>query len=1453
MGEDDTKPGHQAAGRGGQEPPAPKGDPPGDHGIDRSASGGDPRAAHADPASDPGGKPPERPGFASPVGSSSGESASGGAWPDTGAAASPFEAGSDFQDSLLRELAQGPAPLIEGPAPGDRLGGVDGQRFRILSKLGEGGMGTVFRAYDEELERTVALKFLLPGAELNQTPPLSFLRREARALASLNHENIVRIFDVDEWWAPVGIAVPFLIMECLEGQSLSRLLARGRPEVLRALDLVAQVAAGLAHAHASGVVHRDIKPSNVFVLGSGRVKLLDFGLALRASSSTSPRALLRAGTPRYMAPEQHRGERPDERADIWAVGVLLFEILTGEHPYPGLSGQELSERVTSPDPVPSVRERRPELPEEVDRLVTATLAKEPDKRIHTARELRDRLRDLEARLARRRARPAAPPSELRQVTLVACWLAGLTGLTEQLDPEDFLELENAFHRACARVLHGRGGSIISAVGDEVLACFGYPQAHEDDSREAVRAALDLLPEVRRELSRTHPGQLAVKVGIHTDRVVVSAPAQPGGAPSLQGEAPKLALWLARQAEPDAVVLGETTRTLVEGVFKTRPLAPRVFEGLSGPTPTPVHRLVRARRVRSRFVRARAGGGLTPLVDRERELALLLGLWEDARQGRSSYLLLSGEAGVGKSRLVQELQRRIPPESVNWVMGQCWSDFTNSAFYPVINLLQRTYRIAPDAPPQQKRERLLDRARARGLNPEETQLLAALLVPDAISPLALSPERQREKTLELLMTLVRNASRELPLVLVYEDIHWADHSTLQMLDYMLDRPEGTRVLVLLTTRPELHFSWRPRPWLHSLQLDRLSASNTEALIRQVAGAQILGPQAVRQLVSRTDGVPLFVEELTRVVLAQVGDSSPAPRAGAIPATLHDLLLARLDLLPPWLKALAQLAAVAGRSFPIALISACTGRSEADLREDFAELIDAGLLQQDDVPEPSLAFRHTLLQEAAYQSLPRRTRRQHHARMAEALRERFPKTMQEQPELLARHFTESGQLEEAIRFWSRASELASRRSAYVEAEVHLRQALRLLRALPDAEQRGADELPLRLALGVVQVETQGFNSLTAARNYARARELLLALEDALPQIELSYWGVFAFHFARAEFQLAQDVAAQLVRIGRRFEEPYLLAVGHRMVATVLFTWGDMTGAAEEVEHALLHSEFDLERHREIARQQVLSAKHWADPTVMATAYAAVVDSAVGRPAEAWRRSREAVRMAEQLGHVNSTGYALTYSALACQLRREAECCLSWADQAIALGREHRLMLWEVWPLFFRTWALAELGRPEEALRVMRPAITRWGESGFKAGMPHNLGMLADIHLKLRQDREGLDTVAEALGWVDRTGERSYEVELWRLQGELLRLRGDEAGALKAFLRSLDVAARQGARGFGLRAAVSLARQRRELGDEGGARRVLEQALEGMDPREESPDLNEARALRQALEQPSAAPPG
>ncbi|HYI03077.1 protein kinase domain-containing protein [Hyalangium sp.] len=1361
---------------------------------------------------------------------------------------------SDFQDSFLKELVREESPLPV-PLPGDRLGGLDGRRYEILEQIGSGGMGQVFRALDHELRRTVALKFLLFNLELTEPQRLTLLQGEGRAIARLDHENIVRVHDVSLWTAHpeqqeegAPLKIPFLVMEHLEGETLHALMRRVKLGLLRALDILSDVAAGLAHAHARQLVHLDLKPGNVFICTTGKAKLLDFGLAQLLVGPATARESSGSGTPPYMSPEQWSQALPDARADVWGAGLLLFEMLTGEHPFARFSIPALRERITSAEPMPSLLERRPDLPEEVALLVASALSKDPAQRPASGAELLHQVNALREKLALRPQRSGSIAGR-RRVTLLACRLTLTPSSVEPLDPEEFGELEAAFHRACTRLIRQHGGSITTAVGAEVLACFGYPQTREEDSEHAVQAALHLMEELPRELAGPRFPTVSVRTGIHADWVALedTTPDFHGATPAMQGEAPRLASWLASQAAPETVLLSGGTHALVQGCFELQPLGSRSFETLSGTLPVNLHQVVRERSGVSRFDRTLVGGALTPLVGRELELQRLLELRKAVEDGNGNCVLLRGEPGIGKSRLVQELHGREAPGASTWALFQCWSQFEGSIFYPFIDWLQRFLEFSTDTSPQQKQLKLEQRLGALGLPAEHVPALASLLslpLPEDSPFLLLLPDRQREQRRHALLALLQQLAVERPLILVVEDLHWADPSTLQFLDSLLRRHlSGARIHLLLTARPGFSHGWTKCPGFHELELTPLLPESTATLVREAAHGSPLPDATVRQIVARTDGIPLFVEEMTRMVVdpGAARGATSGKWLSTIPATLHELLLARLDQLSPRLKTLAQLAATLGREFSVAMLHAVSSLPADELERGLEQLEQARLIyRQRPPPDTTYAFKHALIQDAAYQSLLRSTRQRYHAHIVHVLNEQFPELVEERPEVLAHHATQAAMWARAVDAWQLAGQRAGAKSAIAESINHYTQALGQLLRMPASRQRDEREITLRVELGQALVSAKGYAAKEVEEVYARAQEL--CEQFGTPPLSV-LWGIWVVALVRGDRESTDSLAARFLQLLEKSDDPTTLVVVHGALATWHFWKGTYAEAYEycNLAKALITQEFFQGPQAQIRGG---SQSYVAEQVLLGQQYLAYAEMMMGKARRAREDSARALALAEGTRHPYAIATTLSFCAsIECEARAP-EAVRDLSSRLIAISTEHGFPFTLAIGLCNAGWAAARLGEVQAGIASIRQGLGLLQAMGAMLVYPTCLLCLLEAQLLGGLGVEGLATVEEGLRMTETSTASRDLPEMLRLRGEFLLLQGEGAAARASLERALALAKDSGATLHELRAALSLARLMVRVGETEKAGVLLEEACGRFTEGSSLSDYESAQALLSQL---------
>ena len=1041
--------------------------------------------------------------------------------------------------------------------------------------------------------------------------------------------------------------------------------------------------------------------------------------------------------------------------------------------------------------------------------------------------------------------PPGVDAERRQLTLMFCDLADSTRLSGRLDPEDLREVLRAYQGACTGVIRRYDGYIAQHLGDGLLVYFGFPHAHEDDAHRAVRAGLDIvaaMAALNGDLDRERGVRLAVRIGIHTGSVVVGEVGEGGSAERLAlGQAPNVAARIEGLAEPDTVVISAATHRLVQGYFACRDLGTHVLKGVE--RPLQLYGVLGESGARGRL-EAAAPGGVTSLVGRAAEMGLLLDRWARAAEGHGHVVLLSGEAGIGKSRLVSALAARLAGDGHALIQFRCSAYHVNSAFYPVIDYLQRFLGFGEQDGPEARLAKLEAALRPSPAYTVETLLLFASLlsvpVGDRYPPLEMTPARQKRKTQEALVGWLAAAAARRPALVVWEDLHWMDPSTLEGLAMVVEQASAARLLVLLTCRPESPLSIPNH--VTRIALDRLGEEGIREMIAEVTGGRSMPAEAVQHVIEKTDGVPLFIEELTRTiveigVLHDAGDRFELrePLSSlAIPSTLQDSLMARLDRLRSS-KPVAQMGAVIGRTFSYGLLRLVAGLDDDTLKRDLARLVEAGLVHQQGTGEQAgFVFRHAMIQEAAYQSLLRRTRQQNHQRIAQALAEHFPQMTQTAPELLAHHYTEAGLAEQAVSLWQRAGEQAAARSALAEAISHLGKGLDLLPALPEGPERDRHELALQSALGSAMMATRGYAAPETERAYARARELAQKIGE-LPQLSAVRVGQWAFYLLRPQLGTALELAEEMLTQAELAGDRVQIVGGHVALGMTEIFLGEFVKAREHLEAGGGLYVPAEDRARAISRSGV-------DPRVSSLAYLARALWHLGYRDRALASAQAAVAEAEAGTSALSVAQALGMVASIRQLRGDLRETLEASDRTIAYAAERDLSYWAAHSSILRSWAQAKLGEREAGMAGLGPALERYRATGATLGLSWILALLAEIHAESGRFAEGLAAADEALAHAQRTGERYHEADVRRLKGELLLGQGGsgaEAAAETCFCEALDLARRQGARTWELRAALSRARLLRHR-DEASAQETLASVCRNLTEGFEIAELSEARAL-------------
>jgi class 3 adenylate cyclase/predicted ATPase len=1051
--------------------------------------------------------------------------------------------------------------------------------------------------------------------------------------------------------------------------------------------------------------------------------------------------------------------------------------------------------------------------------------------------------------ARRSLDRQTPDAQRRQLTVQFCDLVGSTELSTRLDPEDLRDVISAYHLSVADTVARFDGYIARYMGDGVLVYFGYPQAHEDDAERAVRAALALVEVVG---TIEAPEQLRVRVGIATGPVVVGDLIGSGEAQQRQvvGETPNLAARLQALAKPDEVVIAPSTRRLLGNLFEYRNLGAVDLKGFAAPVSA--WQVLREGAAEGRFEAFRSTEALTPVVGREAEIALLLDRWRSAQRGTGQVALIAAEPGIGKSRLVTALmQESLQAESPHTRLRYfCSPHHTDSAFYPIVAQFERAAGfVRTDAPAEKfaKLEALLAVASGPA---EDVALIAELLsIPtDVRYPLlSLSPQRKREKTLEALLRLIAALARQQPVLMVFEDTHWIDPSSRELLQLIVEQVMRLPVLLLITFRPE----FEPPPWtgqahVTTLALRRLDRGEGAAIVAGIAQGKALPIEIMEQIAAKTDGVPLFVEELTKMILESGlledrGDryelAGPLPPL-AIPETLQDSLMARLDRLG-WVKEVAQIGAAIGQAFSYGLLAAVATVRGTELQSALEQLVNAGLLfRREDAQQASYAFKHALVQDAAYQSLLRSTRTQLHTRIAGVLEERFPETAETEPEFLAHHCTQASLIDKAVGYRLKAGMRAIERSGAVEAMSQLEKGLEVIPSLPIGPEREQQELGLQVALAAVVVGSRGYPTPEASKILARARDLCKRTGDrarALPVLFLQS----ALHILRAEFRTVRDLGEEMQRLGQEWGDTGAELMGGHQLGVGLFTLGEFGSARAQFEQVL--ALYNPRQHRP------LTFLYAQNPRVSGLSFLSCILFILGYPEQALRRSEEAIADSHELAHFNTTAFALVWASVLGQLRRDTRSAKERSEAVISLCTEQRLLFWLAAGHIFHGWALAAGGEPEAGAAELRQGRAAWQAMGAEYFLPKIIAMEVETrHETGHATESALELLSEAGARANKTGEHWLDAELHRLQGEcLLSLHTpDEATAEAAFVRAIEVARGQSAKMWELRAASSLARLWRDQGKQTDARDLLAPVYtwftEGLD----TPDLREAASVLDEL---------
>ncbi len=1066
-------------------------------------------------------------------------------------------------------------------------------------------------------------------------------------------------------------------------------------------------------------------------------------------------------------------------------------------------------------------------------------------------------------------RPAA--AERRQLTVMFVDLVGSTALSAQLDPEDYHAVVQQYHQTCDAVIQRYGGFVPQHLGDGVLAYFGYPTAHEDDAQQAVRAGMEIIQALQsraRQQAARAPlphgrgsEALPVRIGIHTGLVVVGDIGAPGRVEQLAlGETPNVAARIQGLTEPNTVMVSAVTHQLVKDTFECQPFGSHLVKGLD--TPIAVYHVQSERHQVSPLA---GRGTLTPLIGRDQEVGLLIDRWEQTKEGRGQVVLLSGEPGIGKSRLAYRLREQVTSEGSLLFEARCSPYYQQSALYPLIDVWQRTLLFTRQDTDAEKIAKL-EQALVLYEMPETLPFFTALLSLPTLttsSPLTLTPQKQKERTLQaLLQSLLAQAERQATAV-VWEDVHWADPSSLEFLSLLIEQIPTTKLLLVLTFRPEFTPPWPPRSHLSHLMLNRLGQKQVEAMIAEVAAGTPLPAEMFERIRVKTDGVPLFVEELTKSVI-EAGDQETGNgeqrertvRTLAIPATLQDTLMARLDRLSD-ARPVAQLGATLGREFSYELLHAVSPLNAAELQTALSKLVEAEILYQRGTGDHArYFFKHALIQDTAYQSLLKSIRQRYHTQIAQALEERFADTKETQPELLAHHYTEAGLIEQAIPYWQWAGQKAAERLANQEAIRHLTKGLELLKTLPNTLEHLQQELTLRMTTGAPLIATKGYTAEEVRQVYDRVRELCKHLGNT-PQLFPSLWGLALYYTNTGDNCTSYELAQECLQIAQREQDSTLLLLAHSLLGGVSHWFGQFVESQFHLKRAI--EVYDLSQHRSLAM------RYGIDPNVVSLGYASLNSWLLGYPEQSRTKAYETLAAAQKLEHPFCHAFALSYVSLIHLLRREDAFAYQAATRLLTLAREQAFQHYIGFGTLFQGFAIVKSERREEGLHSILEGRQIHKTLGTAGGRSVGLAFLLEAYVELGHIEEGLNLVENWIVTAEANDDHQSEAELYRLKGELtLQKEFDVQGstfkvenpqsafhnqqleteAEACFLKAIEIAQKQQAKSWELRASTSLARLWRRQGKQAEAHNLLANVYNWFTEGFDTKDLQEAKALLEEL---------
>lgn len=1026
--------------------------------------------------------------------------------------------------------------------------------------------------------------------------------------------------------------------------------------------------------------------------------------------------------------------------------------------------------------------------------------------------------------------------ERRQLTVLFCDLIGSTAMASRLDPEDWREVVRAYQDACSSVVERFGGYVAQFLGDGVVVYFGFPVAHEDAALRATRAGLGIVEavaEVGPKIAK-HGVELAVRIGVHTGTVVVGEVGSAARKETLAlGDTSNVAARLQEIAEPNTVVLSGATFRLVRTHFVTEDRGVHKLKGID--KSVAVYRALRPVRFRSATTSA-VTSAVAPLVGRSEELDLLLERWKLAKDGHGQVVLLSGEPGIGKSRLVLELRQRLTDTPHTWLECSGSAYTIDSALYPVIALQDEGLGLSRFAKPEQKTARLERALEQVGLDPK-THLplfteLHSLPLPARYAALDLTPEARRRRTLDTLLDWLLRVADEQPLVVVVEDLHWVDPTTLELIGQLIERCASRRVLLVLTHRSSWEHPFRAAPHALEISVPRLSQRAAIQLVTSLESVQKLPADVLKEIVKRSDGIPLYVEELTKTVLdVEQPDSKSGTYAPFVPSTLQDSLMARLDQLGE-AKEVAQLGATLGREFSLELLTAASQLNPEELRLALDRLVSAEIIVRRGDP-PVYSFKHALIQEQAYESLVKAARQAHHRRIADVIATQFGQIVSSQPDLLAHHYDAAGLFDQALGYWLQAGQKSIARSAHVEASRQLARGLEALSRLPESSDRDQQELLLLTMRGVALIGSRGYAAGEVEQAFARARALCQKFGDT-PHLFPVLFGLWLYYLVRADGKTSNELCDQLVAIAETTNEAEYALEAHSARAALSYWEGKFAESNEHILRARLIYDPSRHGHHPFVYSQ--------DPLSYGYAYAGLGLWFSGYPEQAAKSATKAIELAQRTNHALTLAGVYSFATDLNHHLHNTEAFSELAAKTLAVATEQNLPMWAGWARAMRGFATFERGEKDAGISEILAGLEAFRATGAETNTAYLISCLVEAYLAAGKLELGLEKVNEALALLEVDCDRYYRAELLRLKGELIRRMSASKveDASTCFESALTTARAQGAKSLELRAAMSMGRLSFHHGDRANAVRIVSGVYDWFTEGLDTADLVEAKRL-------------